>query len=120
MLYPKALTDTIRQEYTKYSGSYRARRIDYHHDEVLFVKGNPGAGKTAGALAYCEPYPNTLYFSFRNLNAALAPRVFASQYPDIFQPCETWEDFFDQLYDYGTKRGFWRKTGGTPSSWCFC
>ena len=104
MLYPKALTDTIRQEYTKYSGSYRARKIDYHHDEVLLVKGNPGAGKTAGVLAYCDVYPNTLYFSFRNLDAALAPRVFASQYPDIFQPCETWEDFFDQLYDYGTKR----------------
>lgn len=104
MLYPKALTDTIKQEYTKYSGSYRARKIDYHYDEVLFIKGTPGAGKTAGALAYCDPYPNTLYFSFKNLDAAFAPRVFASQYPDIFRPCETWDSFADQLYDYGTKR----------------
>ena len=104
MLYPKALTDTIKQEYTKYSASYRAKKIDYHYDEVLFVKGIPGAGKTAGALAYCDPYPNTLYFSFKNLDATLAPRVFVSQYPDIFQPCETWDSFADQLYDYGIKR----------------
>lgn len=104
MLYPKAFTDTIKRAYTKYTGSFRAKRIDYHHDEVLYVKGNPGAGKTAGALAYCDLYPNTLYFSFKHLDASFAPRVFASHYPDIFRPCETWEDFFDQLYDYGIKR----------------
>ena len=104
MLYPKALTDLIRQEYIKYAGSYRARWIDYHHDQVLFIKGGLGAGKTAGALAYCDLYPNALYFSFKNLDASLAPRVFASQYPDVFHACETWEDFLNQLYDYGVKR----------------
>ena len=104
MLVPKAFTDTIKREYKEYTDSYRAKRINYHHDEVLYVKGNPGAGKTAGALEYGSLYSNTLYFSFKNLDAALAPRVFASQYPDIFRPCGTWEDFFDQLYDYGTKR----------------
>lgn len=104
MLYPKALTDEIRQEYIKYAGSYRARRIDYHHDQVLFIKGGTGAGKTAGALAYCDLYPNTLYFSFKNLDASLAPRVFSSQYSDVFHACETWKDFLNELYDYGVKR----------------
>ena len=89
MLVPKAFTDTIKREYKEYTDSYRAKRINYHHDEVLYVKGDPGAGKTAGALAYGNLYSNTLYFSFKNLDASLAPRVFASQYPDIFQPCGT-------------------------------
>ena len=71
MLYPKAFTDTIKRAYTKYTGSFRAKRIDYHHDEVLYVKGNLGAGKTAGALAYCDLYPNTLYFSFKHWTQCL-------------------------------------------------
>ena len=99
MLFPNAFTEMIKEEYRAFRKG--ADHSIYAHNEVLNLKGNPGSGKTAGALDYCRLYPSTLYFSFANLDAALAPRVFAGRYPDVFRACATWEDFFDQLYDYG-------------------
>ena len=101
MLFPNAFTEMIKEEYRAFRKG--ADHSIYAHNEVLYLKGNPGSGKTAGALDYCRLYPSTLYFSFANLDAALAPRVFAGRYPDVFRACVTWEDFFDQLYDYGIK-----------------
>lgn len=89
------------QQYWYFRESIKPQRRKYAYNEVLFIKGQDGAGKTAGALHYCQIYPSTLYFSFSNLDAELAPRIFAARYPAFFRDCKTWEDFFDQLYAYG-------------------
>ena len=103
MIFPNAFTEIVSENYRRFRKSNRCRQQIYACNEVLFIKGLPGSGKTAGALNYCRLYPSTLYFSFANLDTALAPRIFSKRYPAVFQECRTWEAFFDQLYDYGTK-----------------
>ena len=104
MLFPNAFTEIIKINYWRFRESIRIGRQEYAYNEVLFIKGRPGSGKTAGALNYCQLYPSTLYFSFANLDTAFAPRLFSKRYPNVFRECQTWKAFFDQLYDYAIKR----------------
>ena len=81
---------------------------------VYFLCGIPGLGKTAAALDYCCRYPDSLYFTFQNLEAALAPVVFAERYPEIFHECSCWSTFFEQLRAYGEEKHpviFFDRTG---------
>lgn len=104
MIFPNAFTEIVSENYRRFRKSNRCRQQIYACNEVLFIKGLPGSGKTAGALNYCRLYPSTLYFSFANLDTVLAPRIFSERYPAVFQACRTWEAFFDRLYDYGIKK----------------
>ena len=103
MLFPNAFTDTIKEQYWSFKKSFKSRNKVYAYNDVLFIKGVPGSGKTTGALNYCQIYPSTLYFSFASLDAVIAPKVFAGRYPDIFTACANWDVFFDQLLNYGIK-----------------
>lgn len=71
---------------------------------VLFVSGYPGSGKTFSALRFCDEYKDSLYFSFENLDADFALRVFGNAHSDIFSGCKNWIDFFNRLKAYGNKK----------------
>lgn len=73
-------------------------------EKVLFVSGYPGSGKTFSALRFCDEYKENLYFSFKNLEANFALRVFCNAHPDIFSGCENWINFFNCLRAYGNKK----------------
>ena len=51
--------------------------------------GKSGMGKTTLAESYLETFDGE-YFSFRNLDAAFAPRIFLSG-------CKLWKDFFAEI-----------------------
>lgn len=72
--------------------------------EVLFFSADSGMGKTYAALSYCAEYKNSLYFSFRHISADLALKTFTERYPNIFNACSTWTDFFDALRVYGKEK----------------
>ncbi len=63
----------------------------------LVVVGHPGAGKTLAMSQYIDSTKTGLYFSFKNVSYGLALKVFTERYPDIFNNCRTWGDFFNQL-----------------------
>lgn len=73
-------------------------------EKVLFVSGYPGSGKTFSALQFCDEHKESLYFSFENLDADFALRVFCNAHPDIFSGCENWTDFFNCLRACGNKK----------------
>ncbi len=56
---------------------------------MMYLCGKSGIGKTLLARQYAKDH-NGLYFSFRNLDAALAPRVFLPS-------CSNWDDFFRKV-----------------------
>ena len=68
------------------------------------VCGLPGMEKTKAAITYCSLHPESLYFSFRRLDAQFAPMAFASRYPQIFDNCRTWEEFFQSLLVYSKEK----------------
>ena len=77
--------------------SYRAQLYAQAHSYwaskstpwITQLCGKSGIGKTALAKSYLEAFGGR-YFSFRNLDAAFAPR--------IFQPgCKLWKDFFAEI-----------------------
>ena len=93
MLFPNTFTEIVKANYWKFRASIRIGMQEYACNEVLFIKGRPGSGKTAGALNYCQLYPSTLYFSFANLDTAFAPLIFSKRYPNVFRECQTWRAF---------------------------
>ena len=58
---------------------------------VMYLCGKSGMGKTLLARQYVKDHGG-LYFSFRNLDAALAPRIF---FPD----CSNWDAFFQKILE---------------------
>lgn len=56
---------------------------------VMYLCGKSGTGKTLLARQYAKNH-NGLYFAFRNLDAALAPRIFLPN-------CSNWDDFFQKV-----------------------
>ena len=74
----------------EYAKEIAVKASDYLHRRtgpgVLQLCGCSGMGKTLLAKHYCKEH-NGLYFSFRNLDAAFAPRIFISG-------CNDWESFF--------------------------
>lgn len=74
----------------EYAKEIAVKASDYLHRRtgagVLQLCGCSGMGKTLLAKHYCKEH-NGLYFSFRNLDAAFAPRIF-------IPGCSDWESFF--------------------------
>ena len=74
----------------EYEKAIALKASDYFHRQkgtgVLQLCGCSGMGKTLLARQYCKDR-NGLYFSFRNLDAAFAPRMF-------IPGCNDWESFF--------------------------
>ena len=58
---------------------------------VMYLCGKSGMGKTLLARQHVKDHGG-LYFSFRNLDAALAPRIFS---PD----CSNWDAFFQKILE---------------------
>ena len=56
---------------------------------VMYLCGKSGMGKTLLARQYVKDHGG-LYFSFRNLDADLAPRIFLPS-------CSNWDDFFQKV-----------------------
>lgn len=73
-------------------------------EKVLFVSGYPGSGKTFSALRFCDEHKESLYFSFKNLKANFALRMFCNAHPDLFSSCKNWINFFNCLRAYGNKK----------------
>ena len=73
-------------------------------EKAVFVSGLPGSGKTFAALQFCAEHKESLYFSFKNLDTAFALRVFCNAHPEIFDGCESWNDFFGRLKNYGNTK----------------
>lgn len=73
-------------------------------EKAVFVSGQPGFGKTFSALQFCAEHKESLYFSFKNLDTAFALRVFCNAHTEIFGDCESWNDFFGYLKNYGNKK----------------
>lgn len=71
---------------------------------VLYVSGYPGSGKTFSALRFCNEHKGSLYFSFKNLEASLALRMFRNAHPELFSGCKNWINFFNCLRAYGNKK----------------
>ena len=78
------------EEYEKEIHSAASAHFNRHTGSgVMYVCGRSGMGKTLLARRYAADHSG-LYFSFRNLDAALAPKVF---FPD----CSNWDDFFHKV-----------------------
>lgn len=74
----------------EYEKEITIKASDYLHrgkgPGVLQLCGCSGMGKTLLARQYCKDH-NGLYFSFRNLDATFAPRMFIPE-------CSDWQEFF--------------------------
>lgn len=90
------INEVIQNEYKKLRKEKRKR--------IVILTGDYGVGKTNAALSYCLNYSNSLYFSFKNIDATLAPKVFAEQNKDVFSGCNDWNDFFKQLENYAKRK----------------
>ena len=78
----------------EYAKEIAVKASDYLHRRtgagVLQLCGCSGMGKTLLAKHYCKEH-NGLYFSFRNVDAAFAPRIF-------IPGCSDWESFFSTIF----------------------
>ena len=80
------------EEYEKEIQSAASEHLNRHIGSgVMCLCGKSGMGKTLLARQYVKDH-NGLYFSFRNLDAALAPRIF---FPD----CSNWDAFFQKILE---------------------
>lgn len=73
-------------------------------EKAVFASGQPGSGKTFAALQFCIEHKEGLYFSFKKLDAVFALQVFCNAHTEIFGGCESWNDFFGRLKNYGNKK----------------
>ena len=73
-------------------------------EKAVFLSGCPGSGKTFAALQFCSEHKENLYFSLKNIDDLLALQVFCDVHPEIFGGCLSWQNFFDCLKTYGTKK----------------
>ena len=78
--YEKEIQSAASEHFNRHSGS-----------GVMYLCGKSGMGKTLLARQYVKDHGG-LYFSFRNLDAALAPRFF---FPD----CSNWDAFFQKILE---------------------
>ena len=80
------------EEYEKEIQSAASEHLNRHIGSgVMYLCGKSGMGKTLLARQYAKDHGG-LYFSFRNLDAALAPRIF---FPD----CSNWDGFFQKILE---------------------
>ena len=80
------------EEYEKEIQSAASGYFNRHSGSgVMYLCGKSGMGKTLLARQYVKDHGG-LYFSFRNLDAALAPRIF---FPD----CSNWDSFFQKILE---------------------
>ena len=80
------------EEYKKEIQSAASGYFNRHTGSgVMYLCGKSGMGKTLLARQYVKDHGG-LYFSFRNLDAALAPRIF---FPD----CSNWDSFFQKILE---------------------
>lgn len=80
------------EEYEKEIQSAASEYFNRHTGSgVMYLCGKSGMGKTLLARQYVKDHGG-LYFSFRNLDAALAPRIF---FPD----CSNWDAFFQKILE---------------------
>ena len=80
------------EEYEKEIQSVASEHLNRHTgSSVMYLCGKSGMGKTLLARKYIEDHGG-LYFSFRALDAALAPRIF---FPD----CSNWDAFFQKILE---------------------
>ena len=78
------------EEYEKEIQSAASEHLNRHIGSgVMYLCGKSGMGKTLLARQYVKDHGG-LYFSFRGLDAALAPRIF---FPD----CSNWDAFFQKI-----------------------
>ena len=78
--YEKEIQSAASEYFNRHSGS-----------GVMYLCGKSGMGKTLLARHYVRDDVG-LYFSFRNLDAVLAPRIF---FPD----CSNWDAFFQKILE---------------------
>ena len=76
--YEKEIQAAAGEHFSRHTGS-----------GIMYLCGKCGTGKTLLARQYVEDNGG-LYFSFRNLDAALAPRIF-------FSDCSTWDAVFQKI-----------------------
>ena len=80
------------EEYEKEIQSAASEHLNRHIGSgVMHLCGKSGMGKTLLTWQYVKDHGG-LYFSFRNLDAALAPRIF---FPD----CSNWDAFFQKILE---------------------
>ena len=80
------------EEYEKEIQAAASAHLNRHTDSgVMYLCGKSGMGKTLLARKYVENNGG-LYFSFRGLDASLAPRIF---FPD----CSNWDAFFQKILE---------------------
>ena len=80
------------EEYEKEIQTAASEHLNRHIGSgVMYLCGKSGMGKTLLARQYAKDHGG-LYFSFRNLDAALAPRIF---FPD----CSNWDAFFQKILE---------------------
>ena len=80
------------EEYEKEIQSAASEHLNRHIGSgVMYLCGKSGMGKTLLARQYAKDHGG-LYFSFRGLAAALAPRIF---FPD----CSYWDGFFQKILE---------------------
>lgn len=80
------------EEYEKEIQSAASEHFNRHTGSgVMYLCGKSGMGKTLLARQYVKDHGG-LYFSFRGLPAALAPRIF---FPD----CSNWDAFFQKILE---------------------
>ena len=80
------------EEYEKELQSAASEHLNRHIGSgVMYLCGKSGMGKTLLTRQYVKDHGG-LYFSFRGLDAALAPKIF---FPD----CSNWDDFFRKILE---------------------
>ena len=80
------------EEYEKEIQATASEHLNRHMGSgIMYLCGKSGMGKTLLARQYVKDHGG-LYFSFRNLDSALAPRIF---FPD----CSNWDDFFRKILE---------------------
>ena len=80
------------KEYEKEIQGASSEHLNKHIGSgVMYLCGKSGTGKTLLARQYVKDHGG-LYFSFRGLDAALAPLIF-------FPGCNNWDDFFRKILE---------------------
>ena len=80
------------EEYEKEIQSAASEHFNRHSGSgVMYLCGKSGMGKTLLARQFVKDHGG-LYFSFRGLDTALAPRIF---FPD----CSNWDAFFQKIQE---------------------
>ena len=84
----------------EYSRNENKSNPDWKREWPLVLIGPAGSGKTHTILNYCEAQKTYFYFSFKNISSTLALKIFPEKYPEVFDGCYSWDQFFDTLDDH--------------------